>query len=74
MQTERPHDLVYIKSPSDLDEMRAQVHKLIELSPEEFAKLKRKTADGRSRWLHKNRYRNKPCFCGSGKKFKKCCW
>lgn len=22
----------------------------------------------------KNSYRNKPCVCGSGKKFKKCCW
>ena len=22
----------------------------------------------------KNSMRNKPCGCGSGKKFKKCCW
>lgn len=22
----------------------------------------------------KNSYRNRPCPCGSGKKFKKCCW
>lgn len=22
----------------------------------------------------KNHMRNKPCLCGSGKKFKKCCW
>ena len=22
----------------------------------------------------KNWMRNKPCICGSGKKFKKCCW
>jgi len=24
--------------------------------------------------VRKNYMRNKPCVCGSGKKFKKCCW
>ncbi len=30
-----------------------------------LAKLRRKTH---------NNLRNKPCACGSGRKFKKCCW
>lgn len=25
-------------------------------------------------FTRKNSMRNKPCGCGSGKKFKKCCW
>lgn len=24
--------------------------------------------------VRKNKYRNRPCICGSGKKFKSCCW
>jgi len=27
-----------------------------------------------NRTQRKNWMRNKPCVCGSGKKFKKCCW
>lgn len=27
-----------------------------------------------NRTQRKNWMRNKPCICGSGKKFKKCCW
>jgi uncharacterized protein YecA (UPF0149 family) len=26
------------------------------------------------KFARKNSMRNKPCGCGSGKKFKKCCW
>ena len=33
-----------------------------------------KSTLGKLRVKHKNSKRNKPCFCGSGKKFKKCCW
>lgn len=29
---------------------------------------------GKLRVKHKNSLRNKPCPCGSGHKFKKCCW
>ena len=29
---------------------------------------------GKLRVKHKNSLRNKPCPCGSGLKFKKCCW
>jgi uncharacterized protein YecA (UPF0149 family) len=28
----------------------------------------------RDMFQRKNHMRNKPCPCGSGKKFKKCCW
>ena len=28
----------------------------------------------RSPVVRKNKYKNKPCFCGSGKKTKYCCW
>ncbi|WP_024333075.1 SEC-C metal-binding domain-containing protein [Desulfotignum balticum] len=31
--------------------------------------LKRRSLRYRKNWM-----RNKPCVCGSGKKFKKCCW
>ena len=29
---------------------------------------------GKIRIQHRNTIRNKPCPCGSGVKFKKCCW
>lgn len=29
---------------------------------------------GRLRIERRNSFRNKPCPCGSGRKFKKCCW
>jgi len=29
---------------------------------------------GKGDFAHKNRDRNNPCPCGSGLKFKKCCW
>ena len=34
----------------------------------------RKTPAARKRIKTYNNLRNKPCVCGSGKKFKKCCW
>lgn len=33
-----------------------------------------KSVLGKLRIKHKNSLRNKPCPCGSGHKFKKCCW
>lgn len=33
-----------------------------------------KTIKLMSRANRKNYMRNQPCVCGSGKKFKKCCW
>jgi hypothetical protein len=31
-------------------------------------------ASGKGAYSHKNSDRNLPCPCGSGLKFKKCCW
>ena len=42
---------------------------LIPLTDEQYEELVPLTRDER-----KGRMRNKPCICGSGEKFKKCCW
>ncbi len=42
---------------------------LIPLEKSEYRELEPMT-----RGQRKNKMRNKPCLCGSGKKFKKCCW
>ena len=41
----------------------------IKITKDEAEKFRRK-----SKRIRKNNMRNKPCPCGSGKKFKKCCW
>ena len=46
-------------------EMRRQ---MIPLADEDVPKLKRMSKPRRKGFM-----RNKPCVCGSGKKFKKCC-
>jgi uncharacterized protein YecA (UPF0149 family) len=42
---------------------------LIPIEGSEYRELEPMT-----RGRRKNTMRNKPCLCGSGKKFKKCCW
>lgn len=44
-------------------------NKLVELTEKEADKLKPLKRKQRKGWM-----RNQPCVCGSGKKFKKCCW
>jgi hypothetical protein len=39
------------------------------LSDEQARELSHRSAKKRKNWM-----RNQPCTCGSGKKFKKCCW
>lgn len=46
-----------------------QRRSLIPLSERQYAEFEPMTKAER-----KNNMRNKPCLCGSGKKFKKCCW
>ena len=41
----------------------------IPLSEQEVIDLRKKSFKLRKNWM-----RNKPCQCGSGKKFKHCCW
>lgn len=43
--------------------------KLVELEKEEAERLKKMT-----KFKRKNFMRNRPCVCGSKKKFKNCCW
>lgn len=42
---------------------------LVELSADESERLMPETPAKRKGWM-----RNKPCPCGSGSKFKRCCW
>jgi len=41
----------------------------VSVRDDDLTKLKRMSKDRRKNWM-----RNKPCVCGSGVKFKKCCW
>jgi len=41
----------------------------IPLTEKQYNKLEPMTNKNRKGWM-----RNQPCVCGSGKKFKKCCW
>ena len=43
--------------------------KMVSLTEDEAGELKPMTGEKRKGWM-----RNKPCVCGSGKKFKRCCW
>ncbi|GGO89127.1 hypothetical protein GCM10011348_46150 [Marinobacterium nitratireducens] len=43
--------------------------RLVELSDHEARTLKPMSNGRRKNWM-----RNQPCPCGSGSKFKKCCW
>lgn len=43
--------------------------RLIQLSEEQYQEMSPLSKNKR-----KNVMRNKPCICGSNKKFKKCCW
>ena len=49
--------------------MEEEGKKLLPLSASEVQELEHLTPAKR-----KNNMRNKPCVCGSGKKFKRCCW
>lgn len=46
-----------------------QERKLVSLSEDEAEELQKHPRKFRKGWM-----RNQPCVCGSGKKFKKCCW
>ena len=41
----------------------------VPIRDEDLTKVKHMSKDRRKNWM-----RNKPCVCGSGRKFKKCCW
>lgn len=56
-----------MKSQRELMEERQQ--RLVELSDHDARTLTPMSNGRRKNWM-----RNQPCVCGSGKKFKKCCW
>lgn len=61
---------LYRFTDEELSQMASeQRRRLIPLSERDHAELEPMTKAER-----KNNMRNKPCLCGSGKKFKKCCW
>jgi len=51
-----------------------QVMTLKQKEKMQVSKFDNKSVLGKIRIQHRNSLRNKPCFCGSGVKFKKCCW
>lgn len=73
MRTEFPHEIFELDK-KELKAMRDAGDKLMSLSAAQAEKLKGLTPDERGDWMRKNRNRNKSCPCGSGKKFKRCCW
>ncbi len=42
---------------------------LVEIDKKDIGKLKHMAKPRRKNWM-----RNQPCICGSGLKFKNCCW
>lgn len=54
----------------DLKDMERKLHRPLIPITEDDARLMSAMGNGR----RKNYMRNKPCVCGSGVKFKRCCW
>ena len=63
-ESEQARLLQQLSELHDLDK-----DELIPLSKDENRILSNVSPKARKGWM-----RNKPCICGSGKKFKKCCW
>jgi len=60
----------YQDSDTEYGNIRQEREKdLMLLKEQETKELKKVSHRRRKAWM-----RNKPCICGSGKKFKKCCW
>lgn len=51
-----------------------QMKKLMSKDPEKAKRYKQVEHATPLQLKRKNVHRNEPCPCGSGKKFKKCCW
>ena len=58
-----------LRIDGNLSESEARERGLVPLSEEDVPKVKKMNKDRRKGWM-----RNRPCPCGSGTKFKKCCW
>ena len=73
MDMKHPHEVMRLDD-DELAELRKQGRRLMELTDEEATVTSTLSPDERGEWMRKNRNRNKACPCGSGKKFKRCCW
>lgn len=58
-----------MNDPYDNIRRHSLEHKMVELTEDET-----KDCETMPLYQRKGYMRNKPCVCGSGKKFKKCCW
>lgn len=54
---------------SQMRRLADEKRKIVSLSDDEVKTLEPLTPQKRKGWM-----RNQPCVCGSGKKFKRCCW
>lgn len=71
----RTYELYETFSEADLETLRKfEQQRIMQLTNTQFEELKSKTPEQRREWLRKGNNRNEPCPCGSGVKFKKCCW
>ena len=73
MYMKKPHEVMRLND-DELDELRKNGQKIMSLSDDEAEQVQSLSPDERGEWMRKNRNRNKACPCGSGKKFKRCCW
>ena len=73
MDMKHPHEVMRLND-DELAELRKQGRRMMELTDEEATVTSTLSPDERGEWMRKNRNRNKACPCGSGKKFKRCCW
>jgi len=54
---------------NDFPRFSSREDKMVSLTEDEVKDITPLTLKQRKGWM-----RNQPCVCGSGKKFKKCCW
>ena len=73
MDMKQPHEVMRLND-DELAELRKQGRRMMELTDDEATVTSTLSPDERGEWMRKNRNRNKACPCGSGKKFKRCCW
>jgi len=66
----RTGEIHHFELPEDLKNKEKELERLlIPLTQDQVKTLEPMGAKQRKGWM-----RNHPCVCGSGKKFKKCCW
>lgn len=59
----------FFEEDDDFSEIKRMHEGLMEIQRDELEDTVNMNRTQRKGWM-----KNKPCICGSGKKFKKCCW